>query len=132
VRPPRGDAMTPLNRKERRSPETRPNIRGKQSGKSDITKRNKAIGLVAGSGGNQHCFVSEVEQVETAIERSLAATRTFLCFAVHKSRFRDSLKRISTRLLNYARVNFAVLESVVAMRANQHPSRHIKAFNYFS
>jgi hypothetical protein len=70
-------------------------------------------------------FVSGVHQLERTIERFLAATRTFLCFAVRKFRFGDNFKWVVFSLLYQVRVNFAVLESMVAMRANQHPSRHV-------
>src|SRR6266480_4961917 len=83
-----------------------------------------SIVLVA-PGSTERGFVSVVHQLESTIERFLAATGAFLCFAVRKFRFRDNLKGVSTRLLYYVRINFAVLESVKAMRANQHPSRHV-------
>lgn len=73
----------------------------------------------------QRRFVSAVDQVERTIERFLGATRTFLGFAAApKCRFRDNHEWVSKRLHYYVRVNFAVLELVVATRANQHPSRH--------
>jgi hypothetical protein len=77
------------------------------------------VNLLVATSGPERGLISTVDEVERAIERFRAATRAFLCFAVALKRwFGENHKWVSKRLRHNVRVNFLVLESVIAMRAN--------------